>query len=86
MGNYIFSVDGMQDGGLNCGAIFFRYPYNNFLHHHVENVILSCLESKNSQVLDHLFSECNLIGSILEAEKNSILSDAGSDKVKLLNC
>ncbi|CAF1928877.1 unnamed protein product [Brassica napus] len=61
--------------------LLFEYPYNNFLHHHVENVILSCLESKNSQVLDHLFSECNLIGSILEAEKNSILSDAGSDKL-----
>ncbi|KAG2304002.1 hypothetical protein Bca52824_032653 [Brassica carinata] len=61
--------------------LFFEYPYNNFLHHHVENVILSCLESKNSQLLDHLLSECNLVGSILEAEKNSILSDADSDKL-----
>ncbi|CAH8362485.1 unnamed protein product [Eruca vesicaria subsp. sativa] len=60
--------------------LFFEYPYNNFLHHHVENVILSCLERKNSQLLDHLLSECNLIGSILEAEKNSILSDTDSDK------
>ncbi|KAJ0237816.1 Uncharacterized protein HA466_0247240 [Hirschfeldia incana] len=61
--------------------LFFEYPYNNFVHHHVENVILSCLESKNSQLLDHLLSECNLVGSILEAEKNSILSDADSDKL-----
>nr|VDC61512.1 unnamed protein product [Brassica rapa] len=61
--------------------LFFEYPYNNFLHHNVENVILSCLESKNSQLLDHLLSECNLIGNILEAEKNSILSDADSDKL-----
>ncbi|KAJ4916901.1 SIT4 phosphatase-associated family protein [Raphanus sativus] len=61
--------------------LFFEYPYNNFLHHHVENVILSCLESKNSQLLDHLLSECNLVGSILEAEKNSILSDTDSDKL-----
>ncbi|XP_009102696.2 serine/threonine-protein phosphatase 6 regulatory subunit 3 isoform X3 [Brassica rapa] len=60
--------------------LFFEYPYNNFLHHHVENVILSCLESKNSQLLDHLLSECNLIGSILEAEKDSILTAADSDK------
>ncbi|KAJ4894894.1 SIT4 phosphatase-associated family protein [Raphanus sativus] len=60
--------------------LFFEYPYNNFLHHHVENVILSCLESKNSQLLDHILSECNLIGSILEAEKNSILTAADSDK------
>lgn len=63
-----------------------RYPYNNFLHHHVENVILSCLESKNSQLVDHLFSECNLIGSILEAEKDSTLTASDSDKVKILNC
>ncbi|KAE8664565.1 SIT4 phosphatase-associated family protein isoform 3 [Hibiscus syriacus] len=27
--------------------LFFEYPYNNFLHHLVENIILSCLESKN---------------------------------------
>ncbi|KAL0700231.1 hypothetical protein Bca4012_056353 [Brassica carinata] len=62
--------------------LFFEYPYNNFLHHHVENVILSCLESKNSQLLDHLLSECNLIGRILEAEKDSILTAADSDKLQ----
>ncbi|CAH2034514.1 unnamed protein product [Thlaspi arvense] len=62
--------------------LFFEYPYNNFLHHHVENVILSCLESKNSQLLDHLLSECNLIGSILEVEKDSILTAADSDKLQ----
>ncbi|CAN8290624.1 unnamed protein product [Cochlearia groenlandica] len=60
--------------------LFFEYPYNNFLHHHVENVILSCLESKNFQLVDHLLSECNLIGSILEAEKDSTLTPADSDK------
>uniref|UniRef100_A0A1J3GL89 Serine/threonine-protein phosphatase 6 regulatory subunit 2 n=1 Tax=Noccaea caerulescens TaxID=107243 RepID=A0A1J3GL89_NOCCA len=62
--------------------LFFEYPYNNFLHHHVENVILSCLESKNSQLADHLLSECNLIGSILEAEKDSTLTAADSDKLQ----
>jgi serine/threonine-protein phosphatase 6 regulatory subunit 3 len=59
-----------------------RYPYNNFLHHHVENVILSCMESKNSQLVDHLLSECNLIGSILEAEKDSTLTAGDSDKLQ----
>ncbi|KAF8097661.1 hypothetical protein N665_0284s0027 [Sinapis alba] len=62
--------------------LFFEYPYNNFLHHHVENVILSCLESKNSQLLDHLLNECNLIGSILEAEKVPILTATDSDKLQ----
>ncbi|CAM0881525.1 unnamed protein product [Alopecurus aequalis] len=27
--------------------LFFEYPYNNFLHHHVENIIVSCLEESN---------------------------------------
>ncbi|KAL0698649.1 hypothetical protein Bca4012_054771 [Brassica carinata] len=63
--------------------LFFEYPYNNFLHHHVENVILSCLESKNSQLLDHLLNECNLIGSVLEADKDPILTATDSDKLQL---
>ncbi|XP_010519074.1 PREDICTED: serine/threonine-protein phosphatase 6 regulatory subunit 3 isoform X2 [Tarenaya hassleriana] len=49
--------------------LFFEYPYNNFLHHHIENVIVSCLESKNTELRDHLLRECDLVGKILEAEK-----------------
>ncbi|KAB2060245.1 hypothetical protein ES319_A10G003700v1 [Gossypium barbadense] len=56
--------------------LFFEYPYNNFLHHHVENIILSCLESKNVPLIANLLRECNLLGKILEAEKNCML---GSD-------
>ncbi|KAJ4702988.1 Serine/threonine-protein phosphatase 6 regulatory subunit 3 [Melia azedarach] len=59
--------------------LFFEYPYNNFLHHHVENIILSCLESKNVPLIEHLLRECNLIGKILEAEKNFTLA-ADSNK------
>ncbi|KAJ0233622.1 Uncharacterized protein HA466_0279760 [Hirschfeldia incana] len=62
--------------------LFFEYPYNNFVHHHVENVILSCLESKNSQLRDHLLNECNLIGRILEVEKDPILTAGDSDKLQ----
>ncbi|XVE91031.1 hypothetical protein DITRI_Ditri20bG0123400 [Diplodiscus trichospermus] len=54
--------------------LFFEYPYNNFLHHHVENIILSCLESKNVPLVEHLLRECNLLGKILEAEKNCTLA------------
>ncbi|XP_012443080.1 uncharacterized protein LOC105767977 isoform X2 [Gossypium raimondii] len=54
--------------------LFFEYPYNNFLHHHVENIILSCLESKNVPLVEHLLRECNLLGKILEAEKNCTLT------------
>ncbi|KAL0542625.1 hypothetical protein IC582_017697 [Cucumis melo] len=64
---------------INLGAIkrildlFFEYPYNNFLHHHVENIVVSCLESKNSSLVLHLLNECNLVGKILNAEKHFTL-------------
>lgn len=54
--------------------LFFEYPYNNFLHHHVEQIVISCLESKNPQFVEHLLRDCNLIGRILEAEKDSTLA------------
>ncbi|MBA0669181.1 hypothetical protein Goklo_002027, partial [Gossypium klotzschianum] len=54
--------------------LFFEYPYNNALHHHVESIILSCLESKNDAILDHLLHKCDLIGRFLQTEKQPILS------------
>ncbi|XP_020400764.1 uncharacterized protein [Zea mays] len=54
--------------------LFFEYPFNNFLHHHVENIIGSCLESKQDHLIGHVLDECKLVTRILEAEKNSALS------------
>ncbi|KAK8485052.1 hypothetical protein V6N11_031075 [Hibiscus sabdariffa] len=54
--------------------LFFEYPFNNALHHHVENIILSCLESKNDTILDHLLHKCDLIGRFLQIDKQPILS------------
>lgn len=54
--------------------LFFEYPFNNFLHHHVENIIVSCLESKQEQLIAHVLDECQLVTRILDAEKNSALS------------
>ncbi|KAL6516668.1 hypothetical protein OROGR_019973 [Orobanche gracilis] len=54
--------------------LFFEYPYNNALHHHVESIIYSCLESKNSAIVDHLLLECNLVGRILQSDKTPTLS------------
>ncbi|KAG8043523.1 hypothetical protein GUJ93_ZPchr0458g22781 [Zizania palustris] len=65
---------------IHLGAImrvidlFFEYPFNNFLHHHVENIISSCLDSKQEQLIGHVLNECKLITRILEAEKYSALS------------
>ncbi|KAL0436905.1 UNVERIFIED_CONTAM: Ubiquitin-like protein 5 [Sesamum radiatum] len=50
--------------------LFFEYPYNNALHHHVESIIYSCLESKNNNIVSHLLKDCSLVGKILETEKN----------------
>ncbi|XP_023517725.1 serine/threonine-protein phosphatase 6 regulatory subunit 1-like isoform X3 [Cucurbita pepo subsp. pepo] len=64
---------------INLGAInrildlFFEYPYNNFLHHHVENIVVSCLVSKNSSLVEHVLHECDLVGKILNAEKHFTL-------------
>ncbi|XP_035546054.1 serine/threonine-protein phosphatase 6 regulatory subunit 3-like isoform X1 [Juglans regia] len=54
--------------------LFFEYPYNNSLHHHVESIVFSCLDSKNDSIANHLLRECNLIGKILQTDKESILS------------
>ncbi|WOL18073.1 serine/threonine-protein phosphatase 6 regulatory subunit 3-like [Canna indica] len=65
---------------LRSGAIpiildlFFKYPFNNSLHHHVENLVMSCLESKNVAFVDHLFCQCHIIAKFLRADKNSLLS------------
>ncbi|KAL3522823.1 hypothetical protein ACH5RR_015657 [Cinchona calisaya] len=56
--------------------LFFEYTYNNFLHHHVEQIIVSCFESKYSVFVEHLLHDCNLVGKILEAERDFILATA----------
>ncbi|KAI4334392.1 hypothetical protein L6164_019090 [Bauhinia variegata] len=58
--------------------LFFQYPYNNSLHHHVESIIFSCLESKTDAIVDHLLQECDLIGKVLQADKHPILSGDNS--------
>jgi serine/threonine-protein phosphatase 6 regulatory subunit 3 len=52
-----------------------RYPYNNFLHHHVENIIVSCLEGKRTELVEHVLNECDIVGKILAADKHSSLSN-----------
>ncbi|KAH9606941.1 hypothetical protein KSS87_009336 [Heliosperma pusillum] len=74
------SNDAAEKEIIRLGAVkrildlFFEYPYNNFLHHHVEIIILSCLENKKSSLVEHLLRDCNLVGRILEAEKSPLLS------------
>ncbi|RWW22293.1 hypothetical protein GW17_00013512, partial [Ensete ventricosum] len=54
--------------------LFFEYPFNNFLHHHVENVIGSCLESKRTLLIEHVLHDCDIVRKILVAETQPSLS------------
>ncbi|RDY01556.1 Serine/threonine-protein phosphatase 6 regulatory subunit 3, partial [Mucuna pruriens] len=71
--------EGAEKKLIDLGAVqriihlFFEYPYNNFLHHHVENIIISCLEGKNSSLLEHLLRDCDFVGKIIQAEKHFTL-------------
>lgn len=44
------------------------------MHHYVESIVYTCLESKNSVIIDHLFQECNLVGKMLQTDKQPNLS------------
>ncbi|XP_057432676.1 uncharacterized protein LOC130725468 [Lotus japonicus] len=59
--------------------LFFEYPYNNFLHHHVENIIISCLERNSSSLWEHILRDCDLVGKIIQAEK-CVTLDADTNK------
>ncbi|KAA3468793.1 serine/threonine-protein phosphatase 6 regulatory subunit 3-like isoform X2 [Gossypium australe] len=57
---------------VNTGTIqrvidlFFEYPYNNALHHHVGSIILSCLESKNDAIFFLVTAISQLNSSLLK--------------------
>ncbi|KAJ8467237.1 hypothetical protein OPV22_029789 [Ensete ventricosum] len=54
--------------------LFFLYPFNNFLHHHVEDVVGSCLESKRTLLIEHILHDCDIVNKILAADNQSFLS------------
>ncbi|CAI0397868.1 unnamed protein product [Linum tenue] len=54
--------------------LFFEYPFNNALHHHVESITFSCLETKSESMIDHLLRECDLVGKLLQTDKNPVIS------------
>ncbi|KAK9128076.1 hypothetical protein Syun_016873 [Stephania yunnanensis] len=70
-----------EQGLVSLGAIkkildlFFEYPFNNALHHQTESIVISCLESKNVTVVEHLLRDCDLVGKLLEADAHPTVSD-----------
>lgn len=53
--------------------MFFEYPFNNFLHRTVENIIKLCLESHSSVLIENLLHDCDIVNKILEAENQPLL-------------
>ncbi|GAA0168952.1 phosphatase modulator [Lithospermum erythrorhizon] len=62
--------------------LMFEYPYNNALHHHVESIVYSCLESKTDTLIDHIFVDCDLVEKILQAHKHPTLSGNSNQPTK----
>ncbi|GJP66913.1 hypothetical protein CLOP_g23783 [Closterium sp. NIES-67] len=55
-------------GGVRtCLDLFFRFHFNNFLHHHVERMVMAILESGSSLLLEHLFVECDMLNRVMTA-------------------
>ncbi|XP_054815889.1 uncharacterized protein LOC129315834 isoform X2 [Prosopis cineraria] len=77
-GNELAEVELVNSGIIRRVIdLFFEYPFNNSLHHHVESIILSCLESKTDAVVDYLLQECDIVGKVLGADKNPVLYSDG---------
>ncbi|CAM6102963.1 unnamed protein product [Calypogeia fissa] len=74
--------EGARQELVRLGAIqiilnlFFNYPFNNMLHHHVESIISSCLESNSPALIDHLFKDCDFVARILAADDNPYAPDS----------
>lgn len=52
------------------------YPFNNMLHHHVESIVTSCLESNNQKLIDHLFQDCKFLDKLLAVDENPYAPDS----------
>lgn len=46
------------------------------LHHHVESIVTSCLESNNQKLIDHLFQDCKFLDKLLAVDENPYAPDS----------
>ncbi|CAK9882631.1 unnamed protein product [Sphagnum jensenii] len=80
--------EGARKELISSGAIqlvlklFFDYPFNNMLHHQVENIVSSCLESNNQALLDHLFQDCDFVTRLLAADESPYVPESKPTKTK----
>ena len=50
------------------GFWVFRFPFNNILHHQVEQIVVTCLDSCIPALFDHLFKTCELVARLVAAD------------------
>eukprot|EP00850_Spirogloea_muscicola_P011273 SM000069S20710 [mRNA] locus=s69:421571:428778:+ [translate_table: standard] len=55
--------------------LFFSFPFNNMLHHQVESIVSSCLESNSPVLEQNLLVDCDLVNRLLEADKDPSAPD-----------
>jgi len=62
----------MKTGVLStCLSLFFQYPWNNFLHSTVEQVIQTILDGENEELKIHLLRDAKLLDRICEASREN---------------
>ncbi|KAG6548720.1 hypothetical protein Mapa_009875 [Marchantia paleacea] len=77
--------EGARQELVRLGAIqiilnlFFDYPFNNMLHHHVESILTSCIESNSQALIDHLFKDCDFISRLIAADGNPYAPDTRTE-------
>jgi len=51
--------------------LFFKYPWNNFAHQSVFNIIATVLPEPYKELSQHILRDCHLVNRILEAEEEN---------------
>jgi len=54
-----------------CLNLFFQYPWNNFLHSTVEQIIQTVLDGENEELKIHLLRDAKLLDGICEASREN---------------
>eukprot|EP00898_Chlorokybus_atmophyticus_P006957 jgi/Chlat1/7262/Chrsp58S06905 len=75
-GSKVVAAELMQRGAIaRMLELMLTYPFNNFLHHEVENIIMMILTSGNEALILHLLQDCDLIGKIIRTDGTLPTSD-----------
>ncbi|KAH7290047.1 hypothetical protein KP509_30G030200 [Ceratopteris richardii] len=64
--------------------LFFDYPFNNSLHHHVGNIILSCIDSNRKLLVDHILVDCDLVARLVQVNENPFLVNSNNQPTRTM--